>query len=165
MGPRSEFAWRILVAARGRTPRYGPVLSYEKPYEDQRMTDKATSEYFITGNRLGIVFECGPQSQTALLRAFPWLRSIRDGFESNRPLAPVGTQASMPDAANRADDVGRVAFELGGQPHTRAPPASQERRQDLLAVRPTRLKYDSAADGVGRHGSIKPRGGHADSMH
>jgi hypothetical protein len=69
------------------------------------MTDKATSEYFITGNRLGIVFECGPQSQTALLRAFPWLRSIRDGFESNRPLAPVGTQASMPDAANRADDV------------------------------------------------------------
>jgi hypothetical protein len=55
--------------------------------------DNYTVGYFINRSGWGIVFECGPQTQAALLRDFPWLRPIRDGFERGRPLPIAGRAA------------------------------------------------------------------------
>jgi hypothetical protein len=51
-----------------------------------KQKDNYAVQYFINRSGWGIVFECDPRTQAALLTDFPWLRPIRDGFERGRPL-------------------------------------------------------------------------------
>ena len=76
--------------------RARPKLDADDWHHQSKMTeqkDNYTVQYFINRSGWGIVFECGSQTQAALLRDFPWLRSIRDGFERGRPLPLAGREA------------------------------------------------------------------------
>jgi hypothetical protein len=47
--------------------------------------------FFVDRQGWGLTFRCDLENESALLRDFPWLRSVRDGFVQG-PLKPAGRQ-------------------------------------------------------------------------